>query len=101
MCAVSLENLADKLIEYVLDNLSDYGGVDEGEIRRIKAMKIVLQERQEDVWEICVGIGMAEATFSLDGEKRSGAISGTVERLVRQWVARPFNQEAIRNLIKK
>ena len=101
MCAMGLENLADRLIEYILDSVSDNDSADDAQIRKIKAMKIFLQERQEDVWELGVGIGMAEAYFSLNGEKRSGSLGGMIERLVRQWLMRPFNQEAIKNLIKK
>ena len=99
MCAVPFENLSDKLVEYVLDNLSDFADVNDSQIRIIKAMKLTLQERREGVWEFCVGMGMSEATFSLTGEKRSGAIGGAIERLITQWLSRPFNQEAIKNLL--
>ena len=101
MCAVNLENLTDKLIEYVLDGISDFGDADEGMMRRVKSMKLTLQETREDVWEICVSMGIAEARFSLSGEKVSGSIGGSIERLIKQWLSRPLNQDAINKLIIK
>lgn len=96
-----LNSLTDTLIEYVLNELENTSDVDSAQRHRLKAMKLTLQERSGDSFDVCIGMGIAEAVFSMSGEKKSGALGSIIERLVKQWIARPLNQEVLKEIVKK
>ena len=95
-----LNALTDVLIEYVLREMDNLSDVDEAQRHRIKAMKITIQEKAES-FDLCIGMGMAEAVFGLNGEKKSGALGSVLERLIKQWILRTLNQEALRLVVEK
>lgn len=96
-----LQGFNDVLVEYVLSEMELFSDLDYTQQQKLKSIKLSIRESGLNNYEICVGMGMAEAIFDFNGNKKSGSLGANVERLVKHWLSRPLNQEALKSLLEK